>query len=142
MVDPPIRLPRQRSEDIQPALVAGRDELDQSVEDRQRLVVGAPFLGLPNGVAESPNRPWSPDFGGAGEVGSSLAEPSRCHQRATGEAMHSPPTYLADPLIDRLLQKRMGELVVQVPAMLRFRHEPRTERAARARPQVVPMRGR
>ena len=63
MVDDPLRLPRQRSEDIQPALVAGRDELDQGVEDYQRLVVGAPFLGLPNSVAECPNRLIVSDFG-------------------------------------------------------------------------------
>ncbi len=123
MVDHPLRLPRQRFEDVQPALVAGRDELDQGVEDHQRLVVGAPFLGLPNSVAERPNRLIVADLGGAREVGSSLAEPSRRQQRAAGEAMQSAPPDLADLLIDRLLQQRMGELVAQIPAVLRFGHE-------------------
>ena len=58
---------------------------------------------------------------------SSLAEPSRCQQCAAGEAMQSPPTDLADSLVDRLLQKRVGELVVQIPAVLRFRHELRAD---------------
>ena len=61
-------------------------------------------------------------------MGSRLAEPSCCHERSTREAMQRPSTYLADPLIDRLLQQRMGELVAHVPAVLRFGYEPGTDK--------------
>ena len=123
MINHPIRLPRQRLEDIQPALVAGRDELDQGVEDQERLVIGAAFLCLSNSVPERPDSLVVPNLGGACEVGSSLAEPSRCQKRATCEAMQTPPPDLADSLIDRFLQQRVGELVTQLPAVLHFRHE-------------------
>ena len=99
MIDDPLRLPRQRLEDIEPALVTGRDELDQRVEDHERLVVGAAFLGLPDRVAKRSNRLVVTDFGGAREVGGSLAEPSRLHERSTREAMQRPSTDLADVLI-------------------------------------------
>ena len=61
--------------------------------------------------------------GGWCEVGRSLAQPRRSQQRATCQAMQCSPPDLADSLVDRLLQQRMGKLIAQVPAVLRFRDE-------------------
>jgi hypothetical protein len=77
MIDDPLRLPRQRLEHAEPALVAGWDELDERVEDRERLAVGAALLGLSDRIAKYGDGLVVPDLRRAGEVCGGFAEPAR-----------------------------------------------------------------
>jgi hypothetical protein len=103
VIDRPVRPPGERVEHVQPTLIAGRDELDQRVQDRERLAVRSAQLRLPDGVAKRFDRLLVSDLRAEREVGSCFSQPTRGQQRPSNEAVQPAPPRTADALIDRLL---------------------------------------
>ena len=57
VVDDPVRLPAHRVEHVEPAAVAGRQQLEEHVEQRERLVVVLVLVGLPQRLAQGARSP-------------------------------------------------------------------------------------
>ena len=74
VVDHPLGPPRHRRQDLQPAVVVGRQQLDKRSQDRQRLTVCLPPLGLAQAFPEGLDRLPISDLGRPSEVGGRLPE--------------------------------------------------------------------
>ena len=118
VVDHPFRLHRHLVEHGQPAHIALGQEVQQSLEQRQRLAVMFELLGLVQRPAEHVDRFTVTGIGRADEV-------RRGHAERPGGDQHprDPPVQRASPrgtdaLIDRLLDERVRHLEPEVPAVL------------------------
>ena len=88
------------------------------------FLVGAPLLGLGEGLEQDGDGLVVAPLGGAGEVQRRLAEAAH-HQEVAGDPpVHGEPAGPADLLVDHLLDQGMADLVGRHLAAVGFDHEP------------------
>ena len=120
VVDHPFGLEWHRTEHVLPAPVPRRHELQQRVEQCQRLAVMLALFCLAQCFAQGVNGLGVTRLRGPHEVGRGRAETARVHQHPRRVTVKGPATCAADAAVDRLLDERVVDLIAQVAALLDF----------------------
>ena len=137
VVDQPLRARVHRLEDLQPALVVGRQQLDELGLQVERLPERLSPLGLAHGVQQHLDRLGVAALGGAGEVQRRLGQVPGSQQRAPRLPVQDPPPGAARRLVDDVANERVVELVAQLAAALLLDHDPRLDELGQHRPDLL-----
>ena len=127
MVDEPLRARVHRLEHLEPALVVGRQQLDELGLEVERLAERLPALGLAHGVQEHVDRLRVAPLGRAGEVQCRFGQVPCTQQRARRLPMQHAPRGAAGRLVDDVADERVIELVVELAAALLLDHDARPD---------------
>ncbi len=114
----------ERVEHVEPTPVAFGQHRQQRVEQRQRLVVLAAGLGLPQRLAQRFDRLRVADVGRAHEVPGGRAVVALGDEDPRDQPVQGPLSGPPDPLVDRLLDQRVRDLVAQLPPVLGLVDQP------------------
>ena len=104
--------------DVEPAPVARREQVEEGLQQGQRLPVQFPGLGLGQRLPESVDSLGVAGVGRPYEVGGAGPRPAGGDQRPGHVAVQRPPAGAADAAVHRFLDERMAQLVGQVTTLL------------------------
>jgi hypothetical protein len=128
----PVRLPPHGVEHLVPARVALRQDLEEGVQDCQRLLVEATILGLAHRLTQHRHRLAVTDEGAAGEVGGGGCDAAGGVEGPSHGAVERLSPGGDHRLVHGLLDQRVGQLVAGSGPVWTFHQQRRPQQALEA----------